>query len=210
MTKKPSDWNTNFSSYFRKLYKKVTWEGTGKSRKKVIKYIDCVEHKDAFYKACAKDDDKEDGKIPSFSKRKHYRNDPITVPPEFNKKNTFIAKTTASAPSFSANMYYKKTDEAYYDIPRFDPSNTFRQVLDHYGEMVQTGIEILEESKKTNTQKMFLDDFEVNIGDTVGGRDEMTGTTIIGKVTNVQATIENGLLDAEYEVVIDIYQKGDM
>lgn len=215
MTKKPTDWDTNFSSYFRKVYKKVTYEqhklksGRLSNKKKIVKYVDCVTHKDAIHINCKADDDKKNGKVPSFYKRKHYRNDPITVPPEFNPKNTYVAKSTLSAPAFSANLYYRKTEEKYYDIPRFNPKNTYRQVLDHYEEMVKTGVQTLEESKKTNTQKMFLDDFDVNIGDTVGGRDEMTGTTIIGKVTNVNASIENGLLSAEYEVLVEIRRQGE-
>lgn len=214
MTKKPTDWDANFSSYFRKVYVKIEYEqhklksGRLSKKKKVKKYIDCTNHKGAKYINCKEDDDKKNGKVPSFYKRPHYRNDGKTEPPEFNDKNTYVAKTVLSAPSWSSNMYYEKTETKYFDIPRFNPKNTYKQVLDHYEDMAKAGLDLLAEQKKTNTQKMFLDDFEVNIGDTVGGRDEMTGTTIIGKVTNVTASIENGLLDAEYEVVVDMYEKG--
>ena len=45
-----------------------------------------------------------------------------------------------------------------------------------------------------------MDDFIVNIGDTVGGRDEFTGETIVAEIDNINAKITNGMLEVEYVI----------
>lgn len=214
MTKKPDDWKDNFSSYYRKVYKKVTYtrkklkSGKLGKKKKVVTFINCVDHKDAFYKACTAEDDRKGGKVPKFKAKYHYRREQYEVAPSFNKKNCYKAKQSLSAPPFNNpydyKQYYKKTVKAV--VPNHDPTNCYRLVKDHYEKMVESAIDVIEQSQKTNKQSMFLDDFEVNIGDTVGGKDEFTDTRIIGEVTNINVRLENGLIDAEYEVVVDLIQ----
>lgn len=198
MTKKPSDWNSNFGSYFRKVYKKVTYTKKNGKKKKVVKLVDCVKHKDAYYVNCKKDDDKKNGKVPSFSKRKHYRRDSYTVNPKYNRDNCYRINSKTVAPTWERDKYY--TGTTVYAAPPYVQGNYYEKVYDHYADMVEDGLAFFDEQKRSTSQTMTLDDFEVNIGDTVGGRDEFTGTVILRAVSNINLRIENGLINAEYEV----------
>lgn len=198
MTKKPSDWDTNFGSYYRKVYEKITYKNPKKKTGKKVTLIDCVNRKDAKYVNCKADDDRKNGKVPSFAKRNHYRKDTYTTYPKYDAKNTYRVGTKMQAPTWEKDKYYSQ--KIRFKAPQFIPLGTYEKVLDHYYEMVQDAIDFFEDQKKPNSQTMNLDDFEVNIGDTVGGRDEFTGTQIVRAVKNINVTIENGLINAEYVV----------
>lgn len=197
MTKKPSDWNDNFGSYFRKVYEK---KSGGKTQ-----LIDTVNHKDAKYVNCKADDDKKNGKVPSFTKRAHYRNDSYTKAPTYQRNNCYRARKIEVAPTFDAvaNRYF--TLEMAYHTPKFDVGNVYRKVYDHYAGMVQSAIEFFEDEKRKSKQTMELEDFVVNIGDIIGGTDEYTKTNVVGNVTNIEARIENGLIDVAYSVTVEDY-----
>ena len=207
---KPSDWNTNFGSYYRKVYEKVTYtrkklkSGKLGKKKKVVTLVDCINHKDAKYVNCKKDDDKKNGKIPDFFKRPHYKQEQYNIAPKYNPKNCYRVQTIESAPPFNdqydPKQYFIKKIIA--KAPTHNPKNCYKKVLDHYAHLVDSAKEIFEEAQATNVQKMFLDDFGVNIGDTVGGKDEFTGTMVVGEVSNINVTLEDGLIDADYEVKI--------
>ena len=199
ITKKPSDWNTNFGNYYRKVYKKTT--GTGNKKKTTL--VDTVNHKGAYYVACAKDDDKKNGKIPSFSKRAHYRKDSVSKPPTFLKNNCYRVRTREVAPSYQPANCYKMTMR--YDAPKFVSGEAYKMVLDHYASAVESAIDFLADEQTKSSQTMSLDDFVVNIGDIVGGTDEFTGTSVVGGITNIEAKIENGLIDVSYSVTVEDY-----
>ena len=209
--KKPFDWNSNFSSYYRKVYKNVEYKRTkskngrlGK-KKKVVSYVDCLDRKDAFYKACTATDDKKNGRVPSYTKRNHYRKESYEIAPSGKINgvlNIYRINTKEVAPTWNNSETYYYLDPVGR-APAFKKGDVYRKVLDHYADLAEDALAFFEEQKKLNTQTMSLDDFDVNIGDTVGGRDEMTGTTVYGAITNIELTIENGLIDANYMVVTD-------
>ncbi len=198
MTAKPSDWDTNFSSYYRKVYEKKEGSKT--------KLIDTVDHAGAKYVACAADDDKKNGTIPSFSKRAHYRNDPYEIPPTFNKNNCWRLHRVSQAPTFDpvGNRYYSMKME--YHAPTFVVGEGYQKVLDHYAGMVESALDIFEDAKNRGSQTMELDEFVVNVGDIVGGTDEFTGTNVVGNITNIEAHIENGLIDVKYAITVEDYE----
>ena len=197
MTAKPSDWDTNFGSYYRKVYEKKSGGRT--------KLIDTVNHAGAKYVNCKADDDKKNGKIPSFYKRAHYRNDPYTVAPSFNKNNCYRLRSQSQAPVFDAvaNRYYSM--EMAYHAPTFVVGEVYAKVLDHYASMVDDAVNFFEDEKRRSSQTMKLDDFVVNIGDIVGGTDEFTGTNVVGNITNIEAHIESGLIDVTYSITVEDY-----
>lgn len=198
LKKKPDDWAQNFSSYYRKVYKKVTYKKSGRKKKKVTLLVDCVDHKDAYYVACTEHDDSKNGKMPSFSKRRHYRKDTWQVNPKYNRSNCYRIRSHAVAPTWEHDKYYTAT--TVYNPPPFVEGEIYEKVYDHFAPMVEDGLAFFEDQKKSSSQTMLLDDFEVNIGDTVGGRDEFTGTVILRTVSNINVKITNGLIEAEYEV----------
>lgn len=197
LTKKPSDWNENFGSYYRKVYEK---KSGGKT-----KLIDTVKHKDAKYVNCRNDDDKKNGRIPSFSKRAHYRRDTYTVAPTYQKNNCYRIKKEEVAPTFDAvaNRYFRMKMD--YHAPKFVDGNVYRKVLDHYAQMAESAVDFFEDQKRKSSQRMELEDFVVNIGDIVGGTDEFTKTAVVGNITNIEAKIENGLIDVAYSITVEDY-----
>ena len=201
LTSEPSDWYNNFSSYYRKVYEKTT--GSGSKKKTVL--VDTVDHKDAKYVNCQEDDDKKNGRHPSFSKRAHYRQETYTVPPSFNANNCYRIKKKEVAPEFDPieNRYYSM--RMVYHAPKFIVGEAYQKVFDHYSGMAETAIEFFEEERIKNYQEMELDYFVVNIGDIIGGTDEFTKTNVIGTVSNIEAKIENGLIDVRYSVSVDDY-----
>ena len=198
MTSKPSDWNTNFGSYYRKVYKKITYTGKGKNKKKHIKIVDCLDRADAYYIACTKTDDKKTGKIPSFSKRPHYRKDSVDVIPKFDASNTYHCMTSSTAPAWEANRYYsgKKTTKA----PGFDSANAFELMKDHYEKMCEAGLEYFAGLKAENMRAITIDDFSAHIGDIVGGTDKITGMSVVAAVSNINISIEKGIITNDYEI----------
>ena len=198
LTKKPSDWNTNFSSYYRRVYEKITYTDKKKKTGKKVTLVDCLSRKDAKWVSVAANDDGKEKEYPSFSKRNHYGRDNYTVPPVFEKGKVFTARTKEVTPSWSAGTYYTRGED--YHAPIFEPKRFYRLTVDHYEGMVEDGIKEFEQQKKTKSQTMMMDDFEVVIGDYVGGKDEYTDTPMHEPVSNIEITIENGLLKAEYIV----------
>ena len=188
LTKKPSDWSTNWTSYYRKVIER-TKTVDGKKRKY---YVDVKKNEKGKWVSV------EGNSAPSFSKHPYYRRDSYTVPPKFLKNKTYMIPNKEVAPTFQTNVYYKQ--KVSYKAPAFVKGNVYALVYDHYKTMIDGAIDYMEEQIRTKTQKVTMDDFIVNIGDTVGGRDEFTGETIMAEIDNINAKIENGMLEVEYVI----------
>lgn len=195
MTTKPSDWDTNFTSYYRKVYKKYK---TVKGKKVLDSIVDCLDRADAYYIACKADDDKKNGKIPSFSKRPHYRKDSVTAIPKFDKTNTYHAMTKSTVPTWEANKYYSGRKEM--KAPAFDGCNSFVQTKDHYESLCKAGLEYFDGLTADSMKAITIDDLTASIGDIVGGTDEKTGMSVIAEVTNINLTLEKGIITSDYEI----------
>lgn len=206
MTKKPSDWDTNFGSYYRKVYEIEVTEN-GKKKKKLIDTLkDSVNGHKAKYVTCKKGDDGEENKKPKFSTRPHFRKDSYEEPPKFKKDNCYTLDTIEIAPEFNNILYsYFAEGTPVIDVPEFTPYVTHQKVLDHYAGMVEQAVNFFEDERKKSNVEMEVDYLNLNIGDVLGGTDEFTSTNIVGKISNIEATIENGLIDVIYKVVIQNY-----
>lgn len=192
---KPLDWNNNYSSYYKKAFTEVQLKK--KSKKKRAELIkDCTKYKDAYYKAVSLPKGK---KTVKFEKNKYYRAESYTVAPAFKKNNTFHVPTKVIVPTWDSTIYYKQ-NPITYSVPIFEEGKVYKQIEDHYEHLILSGIQEFEDLQKTTSQRMVLEDYEVNIGDIVGGKDEFTGTLIIRAVTNINVTIESGILTMDYEV----------
>ena len=188
LTKKPSDWSTNYSSYYRKVIERTK---TVKGKKKTY-YVDVKKNEKGKYIAVS------GNHAPSFSAHTYYRRDSYTVPPKFLKNKTYMIPNKEVAPTWTANTYYKQ--QAIYKAPPFVKGNVYKLVFDHYKQMIDGAIERMLEQMKYKSQKVTMDDFIVNIGDTVGGRDEFTGETIVAEIDNINAKIDNGMVEVEYVI----------
>lgn len=188
LTKRPSDWSTNYTSYYRKVIE-VTKTVDGKKKKY---YVDVKKNEKGKYVAVSGDNP------PHFKNHPYYRRDSYTVPPQFLKDRTYMIPNKEVAPAFVANTYYKQ--KMIYKAPPFVKGQVYKMVYDHYKSMIDGAIDYLEDQLHTQTQEVTLDDFIVNIGDTVGGRDEFTGETIVAAIDNINAKIDNGMLQVQYVI----------
>lgn len=204
LTRKPSDWKTNFSSYYRAYLRTVTTEvGPRGGKKKKVKLKD-VQPKDANYFAGVST---KSGKAPKWKpKYPVYRRDSVSKPPKFNADNTYRVNATEVAPTFSSDDFYKFIGTA--TAPAFVSGQVYEQIIDNFENAVNSAEAFFESQQRTNIQTITVDDFDLVIGDIIGGRDEFTRTQVYGSVTNANITIENGLLDVQYEVSIDAASSG--
>lgn len=191
---KPLDWDANVTSYYKKAYREVDLKKKSKKeRKKLIK--DCVKYKDAYYKSLEIPKGK---KTIKFVANKYYRSDSYTTPPKFQSGNTYHVKTRVIIPTFSSVLHFRQ--KITYSAPPFVSGEVHQLIEDHYESLVLDGLGHLDDLQKSSSQQMILENYDVNIGDTVGGRDEFTGTVIVKEVTNIEVTIESGLMELNYVV----------
>lgn len=188
LTKKPSDWSTNYTSYYRKVIE-VTKTVSGKKK---TYYVDVKKNEKGKYVQVSGDH------APSFKNHRYYRRDSYTVPPQFLKNRTYMIPNKEVAPTYVQGSFYKQVVE--YKPPTFVKGQVYRMVYDHYKSMIDGALAYMEEQLHMKKQEVTLDDFIVNIGDTVGGRDEFTGETIVAEIDNINAKIENGMLEVQYVI----------
>ena len=62
------------------------------------------------------------------------------------------------------------------------------------------GIDRLESLSNTESQEVTLEDFEADIGDVVGGIDDVTGIELCEKITNMIVTIQNDVINIDYSI----------
>lgn len=198
-----------------KSYKKKMKQGPKKSTYYVLtdvaedktgKWVPVSQTDDYSWEVIANDRIKIPKKdYPKWDKRPHYTQITYQIAPVFNKFNTWRIDVIESevAPTWdtSTNSYYKL--ETIVKIPPYVQGQVYRMVYDHYAVAVDDAIAFFEEQKRKSEITMSLEEFAVNIGDIVGGKDEFTNTKIIGEITNINVKIENGLIDADYIVTVD-------
>lgn len=209
MKSKPTDWATNFGSYYKyqaevKMTAKEIAEAKKKKKKKPkkgwLKVVDLINKKEGKPVSVPSASEKEQ-KAPKFVVGKYYRQVQSEIPAKWGdyKTNCWRFKTREVAPTWASGTYYTKT--VNFVAPNFQTKTFFELVLDHYAGMVADAVEYFTENKKTQTSKFTLDDFTVNIGDIVAGRNEFTGKVLDSKpVTNINLKLTNGLIEAEYVI----------
>lgn len=211
LTKKPDDWDKNYSSYYRIRYerKEVEYKKNGEAKKnKVTKdYAKPVKGGKKVYKSVPpvkKKVKNKKGKIvkkevaPTFRKNKYYRRDSKTVIPKYKKNNCYLPATKVIAPKWEKNKYFSRSITKIK--PTYKSGVYFVVVQDHYRSLVAAGLKYFYDLEKEESQRITIDDFELEIGDTVGGYDEKTDTDVSQEVTNKIVKINNGVITTEYEI----------
>ena len=213
-TREPDDWEENWSSYYFK--KSWTDEGTNKKHNKEFVHTESVE-KTWYYHDGKKISEKECKKLqkqwkkvkhakgetfpkyvkkseqsaPKWKKRKYYTHNTYTTPPKWPGE-VWLEKTKETPPSWETQRYWKATTTR--TAPTWKKYTYFTPVYDHYSKLVEEGLRFFKDNMISDTQRVTLTDFEVNVGDTIGGVDEITGIELTDIVTNVIVKYKNGIL----------------
>ena len=211
LTHKPDDWEKNFSSYYRIRYerKETEYKKNGEAKKnKVTKdYAKKVKDSKKVFKsvpAVKKKVKNKKGKIvkkevaPTFRKNKYYRRDSREVLPKYRKNNCYLPASKVIAPKWEKNKYFSRSTST--TIPTYKSGVYFIVVKDHYRSLVSQGIKYFYDMAKDDQQDLEVEDLELDIGDIIGGYDEVTDTEVSQEVTNKIIKITNGLLTAEYKI----------
>lgn len=167
----PDDWDVNFHSYF------VLSDG------QYINVPPVMEKGEQTH--------------PSFRQNKYYARYETTQAPVFEKDKYYWADVRVHAPEWESEIYEKYNTGT---LPVYQPDNTFVKTLDHYASLVEAGINELNNSKASQKQEVKLDEFEVKIGDIVGGEDILTGFLITEPVTNIIAKLNKQGISIEYTI----------
>lgn len=69
-----------------------------------------------------------------------------------------------------------------------------------WAELIDDYSDYLTYCKDTESQEVTLEDFEADIGDVVGGIDDVTGIELCEKITNMIVTIQNDVINIDYSI----------
>lgn len=207
LRKRPADWVSTYGNYFVR-----TWDGTryhyeNVQGKEVSQYIkqtrkpsDWKNGFSSYYQRKKKKfvsvSGNKKGNAPKWKKNKYFTRRQHTKAPAFPSV-VFIQHNKSVVPSWESGTYYSKSDTK---APEFISGMFYKKVYDNYANMVDEGKQRIAESRSTAEQSVTLDDFEVRIGDTVGGEDVMTGLVLCEEVTNMIVKIKGGVPTIEYEI----------
>lgn len=186
-TRKPTDWNSNYSSYYRKATAKELKKNSEKQ----------------YYSVTA--DEKKDKKahVPEWAAKKYYTKTTYMTASNFNKKAYYQKVVTTNAPTWQSGIYYSLREDVEI-IPDFKSGTYFRQVLDHYANLVSSAIEqFTKESEECNEIEIDLDSTiqEYDIGDIVGASEPVTGIVVFQPITKKIIKLEEDSIPTiTYEV----------
>ena len=190
-TKKPSDWSTNYTSYFQKKEKSSGYEK-----------IPSVA---------------EGEKAPTWKKKKYYTAYSYTKAPKFEKEQTYyVLKSKTVAPEWESGKYYAVSEveqaptwEAakYYYVrlvtyhPQWAADMYYVKYTDHYADLVEKGLKKMKNYYDCDSIKIELNPLiEYDIGDVVGASEHITGLYVFQPITKKIVTINNKKKTIAYKV----------
>ena len=218
-TQEPSDWRLDWGEYYVKYEDKED---------KKIKYHKLKE--DDYYSRLTKAPKwkkntfyVQRSKIitPEFNSQITYYSKKMIVP-TFGSGTTYYTgpyyeKNSSYYKTWQANTFYKLDKDVDLGV-EFESDQYFRLVLDHYAELVAGGIDRLAELN--NSDELILDIIKRNefddiggdiyfdesdnttydIGDIVGGNEEVTGVYTAQPITKKIINIDNNVMTIQHEV----------
>lgn len=212
LTSKPSDWSTHYKKYYTyepktKRYSAVKgdkapdWKKDTYYLKQDTKYVlqkskpsDWSTHYDDYYTYDSKN--KRYSAVtsniaPKWKAKAYYTSHSITNPPKFKKNYYYAHITYSGAPPFAPNVYYKKY--TYESAPAFMPGQIFTTVLDRYAELVEGGINRINELNNRDELNSSVDiDIEYGIGDRLQGAIDDLEISVSKEIVKKIIKIENG------------------
>ncbi len=189
-TQKPSDWSTNFKNYFVRNPKKSgflpveeidsnkkkvpTWQ-VGRYYTKKSYTVALVWSKNTYYTQ------KKESKVPTW----------VT--------GTYYTKVIVNVPAWKAATYYEKKTKTI--LPEWMTNTYYEKKIDSYAELVQAGIEKLQQSYHCDSISITLDlQGNYDIGDIVGATDAVTGIAVWQPIVKKIVTIKENIENIQYEV----------
>lgn len=204
--KKPVDWETNYANYFvywsdglSEDYRSVSGVSKEKYVKQTIKPSDWGKNHQNYYRYRWGD-----GYIPIYEwvewePRRYYTKTSITVAPEWRSGRYYTMTKTTGAPAWEAGKYY--TVKEVVLTPPFASDIYFEKKVDHFADLVASGVERLKKAFNSNSISMNLDlDGVYDIGDIVGAAEHFTGLALWQPITKKIVTIKNGRVIISYKV----------
>ena len=218
MTLKPTDWSSNYKNYYKigTVYKKCSsiyskapaWKKNTFYKYTSGKYVLIKSKPSNWSKTGWKSAYKANGtgyvkitgaKAPKFEKNKYYNRTEGEKPPTFEVgKYYYIQSEVMGTPTWKADYYWSKFD--LWTAPGFVEGVYYEKVIDHYAEMVASGLERLKELSPSQKATMTLDEYEVRIGDIVGCTDLKSGISIREPVANIIYKINGAEENFEYTI----------
>ena len=195
-TRKPTDWATNYGSYFRratakelKEKKNVKWYAVEKTKKNKVPTWKAKKYYTRYSYQ----------KAPAWKTGAKYTRTDTTKAPTW-AANTYYQKKGTSAPAWAANTYYTKVDLKI--PPEWVSGKYFRQAIDRYAVMVAGAVVKLAEYNAADELGIDLEETDqvYDVGDIVGTREEVTGMEVIQEVVKKIITIKNDDIVIRYEV----------
>ena len=121
------------------------------------------------------------------------------IPPVFEKGKYYSKSTKVVAPAFEKGKYYSKSKIMI--TPPWASATYYERHIDHYYDLVEKGIEKLQEYWNKDVLKTTLgDEYEYDVGDIVGAKDKTTGMEISREITKKIVKIEKGYTEISYEI----------
>lgn len=200
---KPADWVSTYHLYYVREWNGVEYVYSSVSG--VNKYTYALQTskptnwKDDYNSYWMKENSKwvrpssKNNKAPTWAKNKYYVATQKTVAPKW-PGTVYIRKNREIVPVWASGTFYTRSVKE--SAPSWKQNTFFERVEDHYASLVSAGIDYLMNSIAADEQHISLEDFEVTIGDTVGGVDEKTGLAISESVTNIVCKYSNGLVSS--------------
>lgn len=205
LTAQPKGWSKNYADYYYRFsdgitneYKSVNGVDKTSYKKQTKRPSDWSTNYNSYYVKNKKGKFVTLSKYASWKANKYYTKYSSTVAPKW--KNTFYKKVvTTSVPTWRANTYYTRSST---DIrPPWKSNTYYKQYLDSYAEIVKGCIERLEEAWNCDDVDISLNsDRNYDIGDIVGGVDNITGLYVSRQITKkIVKRNSDGNFEISYE-----------
>lgn len=226
----PDDWEDSFGNYYKYVGASGTGadvyeKWTGEEHEKYVlltsmPYDWASNYKNYYYK---------DGSKyvaltsqATFKTNKYYKKETYTTAPIFEidvttgKPNVWVRSTKEVLPDFYAQTVYQECGT--YDVPTWEtgkyytasvnkiaiewkPGMYYKQYVDHYASLIESGLARFEEYKNCNSIETNLDATNVyDIGDVVGATEQVTGMAVWQPVSKKIVTIQNNHETIAYKI----------
>jgi hypothetical protein len=194
-TKKPTDWDTNYTSYYRK-------STAAELKKSKVQYRQLIQHKDGLTWRRKRFYTRYDlQKSPKWSNepKPKYKKTTETNPPAW-EADTYYSRNDSAPPTWQANTYYTLSEEKV--APKWSANRYYKAVEDRYAVMILEGLARLDEAWQTDSMGIALEETDVvyDIGDIIGVLEPKTGIDTVQEVVKKIIKIENDDVSIEYEV----------
>lgn len=209
---KPNDWDNNFLNYY------VLKNGKYTKIEDIPRYynpwfagaIVPKWQKNKFYSSVQK------SKAPAWDKtQKYFKKIQKTVAPAFQKNNTFVKISIVQPPEFTSGKFYSREVKTVVDFKKnefyeerenivpivFSSGMYYNKVIDHYKNLVEQGIEKLNELYSDDELNISISATqEYDIGDIVEGVDNKLGITARQPIVKKIVVLDKYGAKVEYNV----------